>query len=452
MVPTAFLCCAKAVIAFSSSTGLGIDKMRLQLSAFASLLAIALVAHTDAKKHSHHHSHHKPHRHSTTAIHQRDNLTHQIGIPWGCDPACVNGIKSTHRTDMMWYHHWQDTCVAELDTLGFEYVPTFWGPSKWDKWSAVKSELAKRPLPKYMLAFNEPDVQGQSNLGPKAAARLWMKELKPFADKGVQVGSPQVCWNMQWLDEFMGECKKLGCNISFIALHWYGSYRAFDKFTKWVSSVHEAFGLPIWVTEYGVTQASGGSQEDIKQFHMRAVQWMRQQGYVQRSAWLGGFPVNQKPDPYPSSLGSYFNGDGSARDLLWWASHSAGGTMLSLPAITKRNLPNAMREKELLSKPDSIKDEPVKKSAHEQYDEDHCDYKCQLRQNSIEKHHRKLHGIAHVDSKQVCVDTPSKLDRDERRKLSVCLQQAGLLAHHKAEPHHDGKHGKHEKDSSRETL
>ncbi len=76
--------------------------------------------------------------------------------------------------------------------------------------------------------------------------QLWMQEMKPFADRGVKVGSAQVCWNMQWLQSFMSECKKLGCDISFIALHWYGSWRDFDKFTNWISTVHNEFGLPIW--------------------------------------------------------------------------------------------------------------------------------------------------------------------------------------------------------------
>lgn len=230
----------------------------------------------------------------------------------------------------------------------------------------------------------------------------------------------------------MAECKKLGCNMSFIALHWYGSWQDFDKFTKWISSVHEAFGLPIWITEYGNTQASGGCQDDIKQFHMKAINWMRQQGYVQRSAWLGGFPVNQKPDPYPSSLNSYFNGDGSARDLYWWASHS-GGPMVRLSGISKRDITHEKGEEVVdgnlaAPKPKKIKDDPIKPASHQQYDEDHCDYKCQLRLNSIEKHHRKKNGIVQVDDKHVCVATPSKLDHEERKKLSTCLKQSGLLS------------------------
>ncbi|GAK67079.1 glycosyl hydrolase 53 domain-containing protein [Moesziomyces antarcticus] len=395
--------------------------MRISVRGIASLVLIALAAVSNAEEHHHrkHHKHHKKHHHhheaANTSVEPRGSGSngHALGLPWGCDPSCINGVKSTKNTDFRWYHHWQDTRVADLDKLGFEYVATFWGPTKWDKWNAVKAELSRGPLPKYMLAFNEPDVQGQSDLGPKAAAKLWMKEMQPWANKGVKVGSPQVCWNMQWLEQFMAECKKLGCKISFIALHWYGSWREFDKFTHWIESVHNEFGLDIWMTEYGITQASGGSQADIKNFHIRAVKWMRQQGYVKRSAWLGGFPVDQKPDPYPNSLNSYFNADGSARDLFWWAAHNAGGPMISLHGLSKRD--------------EKAHEDDEPKHEIEQYDEDHCDYKCQLRENSIEKHQRRKKGIVQVDDKHVCVATPSKLDRDERKKLAVCLKQVGLL-------------------------
>lgn len=410
--------------------------MNLNLAALATLLFVALAALAEAKKHHHAHGHKNAHPgHEKPALDARDDAsTHRIGVPWGCGPICFKGLKSTKRTDIVWYHHWQDTRISDLDKLGFEYVPTFWGPTKWDKWNAVKAEISQGPLPKYLLAFNEPDVQSQSDLGPKAAAKLWMQELQPFALKGVLVGSPQVCWNMQWLEQFMLECRRLGCKIGFIPLHWYGSWKDFDKFTKWISSVHEAYGLPIWLTEYGVTQASGGSQEDIKNFHIRAVHWMRQQGYVTRSAWLGGFPVNKKPDPYPSNLNSYFNDDGSARDLLWWASHSAGGSYLSLPGIHRRDTEFSPVHNK------TYKDDDIKPIEHEQYDEDHCDYKCQLRENSIEKHHRKKKGIVEVTEGNVCVATPSKLDREERQKLTTCLKHAGLLV--PASPKHEKSHSK----------
>ena len=419
------------------------DKMRFKLSILAPLLSFALVAVAEAKKHHHKHGHHKQHPHVSPEVDTRAHHGgHIAGIPWGCSNDCLKGLESTRRSSLLWYHHWQDTCVPDLDQIGLEYVPTFWGPTKWDKWNAVKAEIYKKPT-KYLLAFNEPDVQSpQSNMGPKAAARLWMQELKPFADKGVQVGSPQVCWNMQWLEQFMDECKKLGCNISFIALHWYGSWKDFDKFIKWISTVYHEFNLPIWVTEYGITQASGGSQQDIKDFHVKAVQWMRQQGYVHRSAWLGGFPINKKPDPYPASFNSYFNGDGSARDLLRWASHSAGDSFINLPTgISKRDLEDELKNK-------TYKDDEVTKEHYEQYDEEHCDYKCQLRENSLEKHHRKKKGIVQVDDKQVCVATPSKLDREERKKLTSCFKEAGLLGaghHHRkvAEGHAHVEASKH---------
>ncbi|PWY99332.1 glycoside hydrolase, partial [Testicularia cyperi] len=346
---------------------------------------------------------------------------HHLGIAWGCNPDCMKGAKSTKLEYIHWYQHWQDTRVDSLDKMGLQYVPSFWGPSKWDKWNAVKAEMDQKGLPEYLLAFNEPDVTGQADLGPKAAAKLWMQELAPYANKGVKVGAPQLCWNLQWLEKFMKQCNKLGCKISFIPLHWYGSWQDFDKFTTYIQTVHDEYQLPIWITEYGITQASGGSQDDISNFHKKAVAWMRNTGFVDRSAWLGGFPVNEKPDPYPNALNSYFNADGSARSLLWWAATQSG----SSGNLSRRGL-NDTLELELEHEHDGEEDEDDEVKTENYYDENHCDYRCQLREQSIEKHHRKKKGIVKVDDKKVCIDAPSKMSKTERQDLTKCLKEAGL--------------------------
>ncbi len=117
-------------------------------------------------------------------------------------------------------------------------------------------------------------------------------------------------------------------------------------------------------------------------------------------------PVDQKPDPYPSNLNSYFNGDGSARDLLGGLRRQAVGSFLSIPGLHRRD--------ETIPGKDYKDDEP-KKSPHPQYDEEHCDYKCQLRENSVEKHARKKKGIVAVNDKQVCVETPESWTRTRGR-------------------------------------
>ncbi len=80
--------------------------------------------------------------------------------------------------------------------------------------------------------------------------------------------------------------------------------------------------------------------------------------------------------------------------------------MISLHGLSKRD------EKE--------REDDKPKHEIEQYDEEHCDYKCQLRENSIEKHQRRKKGIVQVDDKHVCIATPSKLDRTNARS-SPCV-------------------------------
>ncbi|PWN49005.1 glycoside hydrolase [Violaceomyces palustris] len=260
---------------------------------------------------------------------------HQRGIPWGCDDRWGENLIGD---SMTWYHHWADGNIPQLDKKGMEYVPTCWGPSKFDKWNQRKSEM-NRKLPEHLLSFNEPDVQGQATMGPKDAARLWMKEMQPWARKGVKVSTPQLCFDMGWLNQFMSECRKLGCEISFIALHWYGSYQDMDRLKRWVQKVHSTYpGYPIWLTEYGITSSSHPSQWQVTQFHKEAAAWLEGTGYVERAAWLGGFSVDDPPDAYPSALNAYFDASGHLREIGKWAATS------SIPGKRKNPSPSTHQQ------------------------------------------------------------------------------------------------------------
>lgn len=134
---------------------------------------------------------------------------------------------------------------------------------------------------------------------------------------------------------------------------------------------------------------------------------------------------------------SYFNGDGTARDLFWWA---ATDSRYSGPI--KRD---DGAEVDIIERSEQKEDEQDHQRtgghhkhavAHKRiddevkgenyYDENHCDYRCQLREQSVEKHHRRRKGIVMVDEKNVCIEAPAKLNKEERHKLAVCLRHAGL--------------------------
>lgn len=185
-----------------------------------------------------------------------------------------------------------------------EYVPMFWGRAKQSQWDQRVTQMQKSP-PKHLMAFNEPDVPSQSNMGATDAAGLYMNQIYPLAKKGTVLGSPAIVWDLNWMNDFLNAVKKRGGHVDFICLHWhvvsciilshilthalgrYGSWNDLASFKKYVTSAHSRFGKPIWVTEFGITTASHPSQQQVKSFMMNAFTWLDSQSYVERAAWFG---------------------------------------------------------------------------------------------------------------------------------------------------------------------
>ena len=75
---------------------------------------------------------------------------------------------------------------------------------------------------KYLLAFNEPENAGQSNIDPKAAADAYRKYVQPFAGQA-QLGAPGVSNDgRDWMTQFLGLCSD--CTIDFVPIHWVSSF------------------------------------------------------------------------------------------------------------------------------------------------------------------------------------------------------------------------------------
>lgn len=231
------------------------------------------------------------------------------GVPWAADNRWAGSM--TDKT-VSWYHHWEDGRVSTIRDA-VEYVPMYWGSKKKSAWNKVKAHFNKYP-PKHILAFNEPDIESQAGMTPDEAVNEFMKELQPLADKGVSVSSPQMVYDLGWLEDFMKKCKSKGCKISFIALHWYGGQQDLDAFTNWVESVHKQFNLPIWITEFGLTRASNPSDGDVKGFMQKAIDWMSSKDYIKRAAWNGCYDVHNPPDGFATPLNAFFSTGGSLRD------------------------------------------------------------------------------------------------------------------------------------------
>ncbi|PWN31328.1 glycoside hydrolase, partial [Meira miltonrushii] len=234
----------------------------------------------------------------------------KFGIPWGADSRWAPRVAKGR---IQWYHHWQDGPVAQMPK-NIPFVPMFWGPRYYGLWNQQKKWIRKHK-PKFILSLNEPDIEGQANVSPKEAARLHMKELEPFRRKGHKVSSPQIVWNTKWMDSFLKHIRQQGGDIDFIAAHYYGSWKDVGRYQKWIKTLRKKYKKSIWITEYGVTSKSGGSQHEIKAFQRKVNAWMRTKKYVKRVAWLGCFAVSKPPDAFASRQNALFTGAGKLRSI-----------------------------------------------------------------------------------------------------------------------------------------
>ena len=123
-------------------------------------------------------------------------------------------LKCGHR-----YYTWSPHCIDIANNL--ECVPMLWGPQQeTDFNSSIQATIDSHNV-QAILSMNEPNEQGQSNLGPEDAANMWKQYLEPLrSSKNVRLGSPAPSSNpngLTWMQSFSDACNG-GCSVDFIAL------------------------------------------------------------------------------------------------------------------------------------------------------------------------------------------------------------------------------------------
>jgi len=299
------------------------------------------------------------------------------GLGWATDNKFAPVIGS--KPLVTWYHHWQDGPVSTMPSKN-EYVPLFWGPSKWDLWNKRVAEMKKK-TPAHLMAFNEPDVSSQSNMDPTYAAQLYMEQIYPWAKKGTKLGSPAIVFNLKWMTTFLNAVKSKGGHVDFLCIHWYGSWKDLAGFKKWVQSAHSAYGMDIWITEVGITSSSGPSQSQVKSFMMNAFTWLDTQSYVKRAAWFGSFEVNNPPDSFATGKNALFNSAGQLSDMGYWYGY------------TRNSKRDHSARRNILAR----------NGTEDATDDDgtHCDTFCQLRNSEIEAYESTLATRTELDTAEL---------------------------------------------------
>jgi hypothetical protein len=196
----------------------------------------------------------------------------------------------------------------------------FWGPAQQGSWNQRVTEMEQN-RPSHLLGFNEPDISSQSNMSPQDAANLWMQQIHPWGQKGVQLVSPAIAFDLTWMASFLSAIESQGGYVDAIALHWYGKPSDISQLESYVQQAHSQFGKPIWVTEMGVTTASGANANDVLSFVQQITRTFEGYGYVDRFSYFGCFQQSQPIDGFASANNAFFYSQNSLTPLgQWWQS------------------------------------------------------------------------------------------------------------------------------------
>ncbi|MFS0703905.1 glycoside hydrolase family protein, partial [Cellulomonas sp. 179-A 9B4 NHS] len=189
-----------------------------------------------------------------------------------------------------WFYNWSPSDDRTPRPADVEFVPMIWGRD-----AVTDATLAQaRSEGDVLLGFNEPDLGEQSAMSVEEALDLWPR----LEATGMRLGSPAVAWGGDvpggWLDRFLAGARERGLRVDFITLHWYGSDfgpAAVDHFLGYVDAVHARYGLPVWVTEYGLMSFGGSPRHptgaQAAAFIQGSTAGMQARPYVERYAWFG---------------------------------------------------------------------------------------------------------------------------------------------------------------------
>jgi hypothetical protein len=131
---------------------------------------------------------------------------------------------------------------------------------------------------------------GGSCMSVSDAITAHKKYIQPLAST-LKIGSPAVTngndadKGINWLKSFMSGCSD--CKIDFVNAHWY-SWDKPEDFKKYMTTFHETFNKPLWITEFGVTEGNA------EQFLKEILPWMDQTEWIERYAWHMAAPTTNE--------------------------------------------------------------------------------------------------------------------------------------------------------------
>jgi len=264
------------------------------------------------------------------------------GIAWFNSLSCsdlklMNGVT--------WIYNWAyqpDALLLKcINSLGLEYIPMIWGLP------VTLGSVYNNS--KYLLTFNEPNFNDQSNILPATAATYW-PQIEQFArQNNMKIASPAAATGgymdpIAWFDQFFAAC--VGCQIDFIATHIYtcspeGVYNFLVSLKK--------YGKPIWLTEFACPAVGQPASVEYA-FMNQTMAYLDADKDIERYAWYGtrippsdtwlGPTANlfSSSDCSLSDIGKLYNSDAASIKPSTGGSGGSGGSGSSSTSSVVCNL------------------------------------------------------------------------------------------------------------------
>ncbi|MEN8157109.1 MAG: glycosyl hydrolase [Bacteroidota bacterium] len=148
---------------------------------------------------------------------------------------------------------------------------------------------------RYLIGFDRPDEITGADMTVSGAVALW-PSLEQFE---VPLGSP-LCSDAEgaWMEDFMAQAGSQGLRVDYVSVQWMEGKDP-EVFLSKLESIHQKYGLPIWVTSFTMSEAR---LSEVMPFMERVLPELESREYIFRYAWFSG-EVNT-----PTALWDAFGG------------------------------------------------------------------------------------------------------------------------------------------------
>lgn len=191
-------------------------------------------------------------------------------------------------------------------------------------WTTNAEKALATGTENFFLSFGEPNTPNSQGftMDAQEGANTFMTMMQPWAtEHGVTIGSPGTLGmptDIQWQNDFLDNCAKLGCKIGWVSAHWFspcGKSSAQDladtfwgtiNTYKGIAQKHSAqygIDLKVWVDNFSLDCES----QTIQEFLDIVVPQMDADDMIDRYGYVSMTDVNQ--------ANGFINGDGTISEL-----------------------------------------------------------------------------------------------------------------------------------------